>query len=723
MPSFSDSFWTDDLSAGIERLFEELHKGCNQNVLFIQLFASRMQFEVNYGRQLCKTTSSVEGLSATTGSLFSLDIALNHVADAMEEEGRAHISAAADIETTVLRPFSAWCDDHEQRVSYSEKILKTNVSNYQKSKKYVEKLEQAYFNRCRQLEDYKRANYNDEELANAMKQLEIYQEQEHSLAKEREYEKFGKFGNIDFDVRTMRETVRLLLTKLEKSDYKVPFINYHFYNTNNGSEIVKFLMENLTLKDVDQAEAFGQDLLNGGFLKYCNGMGTTFVNSKKFQYSWKPYAYKFAQLSQPNANEVEDENTEESSQAFSDYFTDLTTIITQNQNAGSKNSNLPTVSNTERALFKLIKEMEAADLKYRKECKKIDSLRCSLEELIVDHFTFMEKCELDRLKALEKVVLDFSPIISKNASAVESFQESVLKAASTVDPTLDLMRLVENARTGFFQPRVIPYNNYYNPGGYQNFGIDLETRCRLDKKIVPLIVSSILSYMDQVYPELPNDNVRTTVWTVPVKLHSTHILRAVLNQKPFKDESEVFEKLKEFNEEPSTIASALKIYLLELPEPLISNDVYDTLKALYAEFPPSELEDESQASVDSQRVSGISSAFNALSKPQIATLDAITSHFSRLIKILKMGSSETSEALANEFIRSISEEFANCIIEVKLPDGNDLGYKIFSDLLLYRKPIFRGLKRQNSKIRDPTSSTSSPRSQAHQGDNFGTISH
>ncbi|SCU77240.1 LAFA_0A00430g1_1 [Lachancea sp. 'fantastica'] len=700
MPSFADSFWSEDLSTGVDHLFQELHRGGSQNALFIQLFASRMQFEVNYGRQLCSTTSNIEGFSDISGSDQSLDGALNQMAIAMEKEGNEHLAIAADIEATVLRPFSQWCQEHSQRVEYSEKILKTNVSNYQKSTKHVEKLEQAYFNKCRQFEDHKRAHFNEDELANVMKQLELVQEQETALAKEKEFETFGKIGNLDFDVRTMRETLRLLLTKLEKSTYKVPFINFHFENTNNGSEIVKFLMENLTLKDMDQAEAFGQDLLNNGFLKYCNGVGNTFVNSKKFQYSWKPYAYKFAQMPLPNSSEFEEDEVEEGPQALAVYFNDFTSKIANSQSSGSTS---PSLTNTEKTLLKHIKEVETADARYRKECKKLDAVRCTLEEMIVDHLTFMEKCELDRLKALEKVILDFSPIISKNASALESLHTAVLKTGSEVDPTLDLLKLVERARTGTFQPHVVTYNNYYNSGGFQNFGIDLETRSRMDKKAVPLIVSSILSFMDQVYPELPNDKVRTTVWTVPVKLHSSHQLRAELNEAPFQEETQIIKILENYTTQPSTIASVLKIYFLELPEPLISFEVYDILKALYTEFPPSTTASEDQAAIDSQRVNGITSSFNSLSKPHIATLDALTSHFSRLVKILKMGSSASSGTLADEFVRSVSQEFANCIIRVKLEDGNNLGFKIFSDLLLFRKPIFRSLKRQNSKSRDDES--------------------
>lgn len=725
MPSFADSFWTDDLTTGVEALFDRLRKGSEQNNLFIQLFASRMQFEVEYGRQLCCIRNGIDKIDTTGDSRSTLEAALEGMVVETIQEGNHHLAIATNIEATVLEPFSKWCTEHKQRIEYSEKILKNNVDSFLKSKKYVEKLEHNYFSKCRSLEDFKRSNFNEDELTHAMKSLELQRNYELNLEKEREFQKLGTFGSIDFDHKTMRETLQLLLTKLEKSTYKVPLISFIIYNTNNGSEIVKFLMEHLSLKDVDQAEAFGQDLLNYGFLKYCNGVGNTFVNSKKFQYQWKPYAYTFARVTQPNATEGNEEENGVNSGGLSNYIQDFRSKISQPSNVSPTTAVAPVISGTEKTLFKLLSEVEAADSKYHKECLKLDSLRCSVEELMVDHYAFMEKCEFDRLKALKKVTLDFCATISNKISSLKITVEGLMANESNIDPTADLLQTLEQFRTGFFQPRVIAYNNYYNPGGFQNFGIDLETRCRLDKKVVPLIVSTILSYMDHLYPELPNDNVRTTIWTVPVKLHSTHQLRKLLNTRPFSDETEIIDILKEYNSEPSTVASVLKIYLLELPEPLIFNEVYDILKALYTEFPPAsssgqfqdteeerkeEAENEktlgNQVEIDAQRIKGVSTTLSSLPRPHIATLDVITTHFSRLIKILKMSSFESGKTLANEFIISISQEFANCIIQVKLPDGNDLGYKIFHDLLTYKKKIFRDLKRQGSKSRVSSSDSS-----------------
>lgn len=682
MPSFAESFWTPDLLNGIEKLFNKLYEGCDQNDLFIQLFASRMQYEVEFGKKLCEIKNGVDNFDALTSSANS---ALAGMMTQMVQEGNHHLTIASNIEETVLGPFTKWRKEHKQRVEYSEKILKTNATNYNKSKRYVEKLEHTYLNKCRLLEDFKSSTFNIDELNEAMKSLELQREHEVKMSKEKEFQKFGVFGGIDFDFRTMKETLTLLLTKLPKTNFKVPFISFTIINTNNGSDIVKFLLENMTLKDIDQAEAFGQDLLNHGFIKYCNGVGNTFVNSKKFQYQWKPYAYKFCNISNLDS---EDGYLNEEENGIINYFQKITAA------PGTDDELLQNFTENDRKLFRLVREVETADSKYKKECDKLDCLRCSLEELIIDHYNFMEKCEADRLTALRKLSLDFCAAIGNNISSLMLTLNRLSDSESLMDPKHDLMQIIEENRVGFFRPKVVPYNNYYNPGAFQTFGIDLETRCRSDKKLVPLLLSAILLYMDQMYPEMKDDAERATVWTKPVKLRDVHELRKLL-MKPFSDDNEVLDILSSSNSDPSTVASAFKIYLLELPKPLIKDDAYDILKVLYRELPPND-EDPEQ---NGQRIQGLVTALSSLPKPNMVTLDIITSHFGRLIEIIQLNKSKESQEIAENFCDSISQEFSNCILHPALPTDNDLGYKIFRDLLVQRKKVFKELKRQggNSK--------------------------
>lgn len=713
MLSFCDYFWSEDLVSGLDVLFDRLYHGCEQCDLFIQLFASRMQFEVSHGRQLFGIEAGMDNLKAVQEDEdegVTVSRALRGILQEMSQEGTHHLTIASNIESLVLQPFSKWCIEHRERIQYSEKTLLTNVNNFRKSKKYVSKLEKEYFNKCRQLEEFKRTHFNEDELANAMKSLKIQNKYEEDVAREKDHRFFNRIAGIDFDYKTMKETLQLLLTKLPKTDYKLPLISYSLSNTNNGGEITKFLLDHMSLKDIDQAETFGQDLLNLGFLKYCNGVGNTFVNSKKFQYQWKNTAYMFANVPMPGS---EERTTGESLiSRFNNWDGSSAKEIIQSKignDQGTAKIQAPHISDNERTLFRMMDALAASDKKYYQECFKMDALRCSVEELLIDHLSFMEKCESDRLKAIKKATLDFCSTLGNKISSLKLCIDKMLTLENDIDPTADLLQLLVKYKTGSFKPQAIVYNNYYNPGSFQNFGVDLETRCRLDKKVVPLIISSIFSYMDKIYPDLSNDKVRTSIWTDSVKLSLTHQLRKLLNKQQFHNEGEIFDILSTSKLEPSTIASVVKIYLLELPDPLIPNDVSDILRMLYLDYPPlvetalqnstsspeNQRDDDNEEGFDTKRIRGLYTTLSSLSKPHIATLDAITTHFYRLIKILKMG--ENGNEVADEFTVSISQEFANCIIQSKITDDNEIGFKIFYDLLTHKKQIFHELKRQNSK--------------------------
>lgn len=764
-----------------------------------------MQFEVSYGKHLINIESNIENYTpiADDGdkTLSSIDSTFRNLVNQFIIDGNFHLNLASNLETLVLKPFSNWSNDHYQRIKFSEKILKKNINNFKKSKIYIKQLENDYLNNCREFEEFKKNNHINEKILNE------YHILINKIKNENDHKFFANVAGIDFDYMTMKDTIRILLVDLPKNDYKVPILKFNISNTNNGNEIVNFLLKNLSLRDINQAEKFGQDLINLGFLKYCNGMGNTFANSTKFQFQWKSYAYEFVKIPEiketissikitdstsvkQDGKEQKQEQEEENDDKFNEKIYELKIkpksftilpidneiieLIKNNYNSNDKKI----INDNDLNFFKIINNLQKTDLKYFQECFKMDNLRCSLEELMIDHLSFMEKCELDRLNAIKKATLDFLSIINNNFDNLKiSINQLIIDSKNLINTNNDLLNLIINNNTGYFQPNVITYNNYYNPGNYQNFGIDIETRCRLDKKIVPLLISTILYYMDQLYPEMINDHFRTSIWIKPVKLKESHKLRSLLNYKTYTDNNEILNILKESNTQPSVIASVLKIYLLELPEPLISNNISDVLKILYSDYPikkikieqkkeeegnDEEQEDKNektlnndetdkentssrregtfgseistgteteidtekeitplpklnetdddttminnnnddsidntdpvQLEIDSKRIKGLIAILSTISKPHIATLDAISTHFYRLIKILKMGGND-GNILAKNFMDSISQEFANCIIKIVKTDDIDLGRNIFYDLLSYKKRIFRELKK------------------------------
>ena len=151
MPSFIDTFWSDDLQSGLDVLFSRLYHGCDQCDLYIQMFASRMQYEVGYGKQLAGIRTNIDGLDTVMHSNSTEDpntgdksdeshsdnkkgrwepttvVALSGMLDQMVVEGKQHIMIASNIETMVLQPFSKWCTEHRERVKFSESLLSKNV--------------------------------------------------------------------------------------------------------------------------------------------------------------------------------------------------------------------------------------------------------------------------------------------------------------------------------------------------------------------------------------------------------------------------------------------------------------------------------------------------------------------------------------------------------------------------------------------------------------------
>ena len=83
----------------------------------------------------------------------------------------------------------------------------------------------------------------------------------------------------------------------------------------------------------------------------------------------------------------------------------------------------------------------------------------------------------------------------------------------------------------------------------------------------------------------------------------------------------------------------------------------------------------------------------------IATLDAITTHLSRIISITKA---------SDEYCNQLAQEFSHCILRPRVQSSLTIGdrhaYRLMLDLLVYRERIFYELKRHGStQTKEPTS--------------------
>ena len=100
-----------------------------------------------------------------------------------------------------------------------------------------------------------------------------------------------------------------------------------------------------------------------------------------------------------------------------------------------------------------------------------------------------------------------------------------------------------------------------------------------DKKdLVPPVLTALLGALLEAYPKLPSDSERRKTWIYEVPLVAVHHLRETLNAVPPMQDipDDVLAKY-----DAPVIASAVKLWVLELDPPLGMYEGWDDLRKLY----------------------------------------------------------------------------------------------------------------------------------------------
>ncbi|KAF5231402.1 hypothetical protein FANTH_13448 [Fusarium anthophilum] len=673
MPGFADSFWSSDYAAGLGVLFSKLQQGVHENRQVLTIARLRAEAEETYGQRLGDIAPSADkitgGFSRDDGA--TVRKAFDGMRNEMQDAARNHRRIAQSIRDLVVNPFSRWCDAHEARIQDSQDELQVRIKAHDRQAEVVKKLRSVYFNKCRLVEDLEEENklaFQDPETSPKGNQnIPEIKVQPHK-EEEPEEEELYEIGDDTYQPEQVKKILSQMLSSIKMGETKVPILGTYL-NTSSGSDIVEYLQRSMGNIGVAYAERIGQDLVNNGFLRLIGNVGSTFANSSKMFYQWRPKAFQMAGV--PEKKSI-NRTFSLASTGSEGADSPVGTVSEYLANWNVLNNSHPNETPSQR----LKREASEADEKYREGVRKLDQLRCELEEAIHLHLKFLERCELDRLKAVKTVILDFSGTIGNVIPSLQSTVDQMMLFQETVQPESDLRYLLETYRTGSFVPKVVVYENYYNKVDEQTFGIDLEARARADKKRVPMIVTTILTYLDHHYPDLEGDEARRGVWLLEVPLSQSHRLRAKVNDgKPVSPD--VFDEF-----DIPTVASLLKVYLLELPDSLVSSHVYEIIRTIYST--PSTDADESS------RIAALQSTLSQLRLTNIATLDACMNHFTRLIDL-----TSADEA----YVASLASALAPCILrprtETSLTMEEKHAYRLVRDLFAHKDAIFSALKRMS----------------------------
>ncbi|KAF4507568.1 hypothetical protein G6O67_004054 [Ophiocordyceps sinensis] len=676
MPGFADSFWSSDYAAGLGVLFGKLQQGVMENRQILTITRLRAEAEEIYGQRLKDIAPAADKIS--TGFARDDGATVRKAYDGMRTEmqdaARSHQRIAQSIRDLVFNPFSRWCDAHEARIQDSQDELQSRIKAHDRQADTVRKLRSNYFNKCRLVEDLEEENklaFQDPETS--PKQVPPIPEIKVQSHKEEEPDddEIYEIGDESYQPDQLKKILSQMLSTVKMGETKVPILGT-YSNTSAGSDVVEYLQRNMGVSSVSYAERIGQDLISNGFLRLVGNVGSTFANSSKLFYHWRPMAFKLAGVTEKKLAPSRTLSMPATGPGASDSPV-VGTVSEYLANWNVLNNSRP----NETPVQRLHRESGESDERYKAGVRKLDELRCELEEAIVVHLKFLERCELDRLKAIKTVILDFSGTIGNVIPSLQSTVDKMLLFQETVQPLGDLRYFLENYRTGSFVPRVVVYENYYNKVDEQTFGVDLEARARADKKRVPVIVTTLLTYLDHHYPDLEGDETRRGVWLIDVPLAQTHKLRTLVNG----GKSVSQEVLSSFD--IPTVANLLKLYLLELPDSLVSSHVYEIVRTIYT-TPAAD-------ATDASRIAVLQQTLSQLRLTNIATLDACMNHFTRLIDLTS--ADET-------YVAALSSSLGPCVLRPRTETSLTLEEKhstrLVRDLFAHKDAVFSELKRMST---------------------------
>lgn len=387
----------------------------------------------------------------------------------MVESAKNHQKIASNIRELVVTPFRRWCDQHEARIQISHDDLQSRIKEHTKQVELVKKLRSHYFNKCRVVEDLEEENklaFQAPETSPKATPPKIV------LPEEQEPEEEPlEIGDRMYAPEDLKKLLLHMLENIKLGEVKVPIIGT-YQNTSTGADIVEYTQKYMNATSMAYAERIGQDLVDGGILRLVGNMGSTFANSSKMRYQWRPRVFQITGIpdkKKPLMRVTSIASSEDGSESPISSVSEMLAVWNPLNNPHPN----------ETPAEKLRREAREADERYKGAIRRLDQIRCKLEQEIVENLRFMEQCELDRLKAIKAVVLDFSGAVSNVIPNLQSTVDHMMLYQETIQPLGDLRYLLENYRTGGFVPRVQAYENYYGSVEGMAFAklFHLQTRC------------------------------------------------------------------------------------------------------------------------------------------------------------------------------------------------------------------------------------------------------
>ncbi|KAF8920600.1 hypothetical protein CPB85DRAFT_495616 [Mucidula mucida] len=478
--------------------------------------------------------------------------------------------------------------------------------------------------------------------------------------------------------------VSQLLTKaasdLNLRPVRVPLLG-EYQDCFTGEEFVAWLNDNVHGfgGSLDRAEEAAKELTErDGLLRRIGEFGNQFEHSDDAFFQFRAKAF-----------DIEGKNPETMSSPIKtmqpeNLFKRTNTLVSIVSKALQVNQN------GEQPHVRARHEAEEADKTYRLAIRKLDRQRLGLEERLEETLKTLQRWELERLRAVKTVLLQYQGTISNLPKSLEPSIERSGTLIAAYQPESDLTALIERYRTGPFRPDAQVYESVSHDESDVLFGIDLRkwaeggwsmmAPSEEKKDAIPAVVSALLEGITESYKKLTEDAEKRKSWIYEVPLQAPHHLREALNVIPPEEPipAELFTKY-----DAPVIASTIKLWLLELDPPIALYEGWDEFRKLYPTV-GSTAKSEGEVN-DEQRYKEVSSSLQKLPRVHLYVLDAVVKHLKTLIDSTNV--EEDNEVYITKLALSLGRTLLRPKFESELSIQDRHPTLLFIDLLKHYDAI------------------------------------
>ncbi|OAX43944.1 hypothetical protein K503DRAFT_610472 [Rhizopogon vinicolor AM-OR11-026] len=426
--------------------------------------------------------------------------------------------------------------------------------------------------------------------------------------------------------------------------------------------------------NLDRAEDAARELTErDGLLRRIGEFGNEFEHSDEAFYQFRPKAFELGSESETTPSAPK-RNLVPLADNLIKRSNNLVNVVSKALNANAQ---------SEPAYIRLREEAEAADKVYRVAVRRLDRQRLGLEERIEETLKTLQRWELERLRAVKTVLLQYHGTLANIPKAFEPSIERSATLVASYQPDADLTALMERYRTGPFRPAPQLYESVAHDESDVVFGIDLRkwaeggwnalTSGEEKKDLIPPVLTALLDALNDAYGRLPNDAEKRKAWIYDVPLPAVHHLREALNavppEQPFSPEM-----LAKYD--VPVLAGGVKLWALELDPPLTLWDGWDDIRKLYPTVGSAKTGGEAS---EQQHLQDLQVALQRLPRVHLYVLDAFVSHLRSLIQSTSVD--EVDDIYFTKLALSVGRTIIKPKVETELSIQDRHPTLLFIDLL------------------------------------------